>query len=129
MQRQVSESKRQENPNGSWSPIWGKRDILIRDYDGKYYSYRLPTWEGSIMMPRVFWGQWEGQCADFGPTVDGGQLVTEATIQCNDADFGNWPAKDAKWSIDGKILVKPFPDLPKLRCRDQGGGRLECYES
>jgi len=79
------------------------------------------------MMPRVFWSQWEGECRDFGPKVDAGMLLARSTIQCNDTDFGNWPAKDAKWSIDGKSLVEPFPDLPKLRCRDQGGGRLDCH--
>jgi len=125
--RQISESKRQDNIDGSWSPVWGKRDILIRDNDGHYYSYRLMTWEGSVVMPRVFWGQWEGECKDFGPLVNDANLLAGSTIQCNDQDTTNNYVKEAKWSIDGKSLVKPYPDLPKLRCRDSGRGRLECY--
>ena len=38
--RDVSKGYSRNNANGSWSPIYGERDILIRDLDGSYYSYR-----------------------------------------------------------------------------------------
>ena len=125
--RQIAESNRREYPNGGWSPDFGKRDLLIRDYIGDFYSYRLPTWEGAVVMPRIFWQQWEGMCKSFGPKLENGMLIPEETIiQCQDPGEGNWSPSEARWSIDGKSLVKPYPDLPKLRCRKQASGKLQC---
>ena len=122
--RTFSTSK--DNANGSWSPIWGKRDLLIRDYDGAYYSFRLPTWKDSVVIPRVAWGQWEGECKNFGPPTSNGMLLPGSIIQCLDASTEKWFTSDAKWSLDGKSLFNPYPDLPKLRCRKKQNGELEC---
>ena len=125
MIRQFKESRQDDFPDRSeLTP--GQRDLLIRDYNGKYYSYRLPTWEGAVLMPLTRWWQWEGGCKDFGPSTMRGKLAPESSIQCNDPG-GDWfPAKDVKWSLAGKSLKPPFPDLPRLRCRHEPDGELTC---
>lgn len=124
--RQNFRSYRRDYPNGGWSPIWGQRDLLIRDHDGDFHSFRLPTWNGAVILPRVFWGQWEAECQDFGPVIQEGILSEETTIQCNDSVPEPWGPFDAKWLIDGTSLTKPYPDLPLLRCRKRDSGVLEC---
>lgn len=125
--RQISKSDRWDGPDGSWGPIWGKRDLLIRDYEGVYYSFRVPTWQGKVVLPKIAWGQWEGECTSFGPQTTNGRLEVGTTIQCNDPDYRPWFEEAPKWSVEGKSLVAPYPDLPKLRCRDEGAGELTCY--
>jgi len=125
--RQVTESARRDNLNGGWSPIWGKRDLLIRDHEGVYYSFRVPTWKGKVVLPRILWGQWEGECVNFGPQTTDGMLEARVTIQCNDPDYKSWFENEPKWSLVGDSLVEPYPDLPKLRCRDEGKDELTCY--
>lgn len=130
LHREVSQSERRNLPSGGWAARWGKRDLVIRDYDGAYYWYRLPTWEGGILMPgRIAWGQWEGVCKDFGPMMKGSKLVQGTSIQCNDPEFGNFPARDVSWSIDGKSQNEPFPDLPRWLCAKLKGEDLVCHES
>jgi hypothetical protein len=124
--RQPSTSSMRNYPNGGWSPIWGQRDLLIRDYDGEYYSFRVPTWNGSVVLPRIFWGQWDAECKDFGPFAPAGQLSEITTIQCNDKVHSKWGPFEAKWTIDGASLKEPYPDLPMLRCRKKDSGGLEC---
>lgn len=125
--RQISNSERRENADGSWSPLWGKRDLLIRDHDGKFYSFRLPTWNGKVVLPRLYWGQWDGECEELGPKTTNGALLSDTTIRCNDSAGSWWSGDTPEWSLAGESLVKPYPDLPKLRCKDEGRGELTCY--
>lgn len=125
--RQVSESARREYPDGSWSMILGKRDILIRDIEGVYHSFRVPTWKDKVILPRRYWGQWDGECEKFGPKTMDGVLAVSAIIECNDATGSWWDGAEPKWSLEGKSLVEPYPDLPKLRCRHESGEELTCY--
>ena len=70
-QLQLSESSIRNLVSGGWSPVLGIRLLLIRDYDGEFYSYELPTWEGAVAMPSSYWGAFgEGSCDDFGPTLN-----------------------------------------------------------
>jgi len=125
--RDISQSERREYANGGWSPKFGARDILIRDQEGVYYSYRVPTWKNAVVMPFNVWGQWDGICVDLGPELEDGMLKNNSTIQCNSAEYGGVLDSPPRWSIDGRSLVSRFPDLPKLRCKASDTGKLECF--
>lgn len=125
--RDVQPGRRSDDADGT-TLRWGSRDMIIRDLAGRYHWFRLPTWEGKFLMPNFVWGQWEGLCEDFGPTMDDGRLARDATIQCNDPDFGNWPARDATWHINGKALDDRFPDLPRWVCLVDSDREEMCRE-
>jgi hypothetical protein len=109
-------SSRTDLPGGGFRMNTGKSLLAVRTIEGDSYLYSLPTWGGNILMPRSFWGQFEGECKNFGST-DPSQPVTRAsTLQCNDPGSGGWPASGAKWTIAGHSLAPTIPDLPRARC-------------
>ena len=109
-------SSRTDLPGGGLRMNLGKSLLAVRTIEGDSYLYSLPTWSGNILMPGRWWGQFEGECKNFGP-ADPSQPVTRATtMQCNDPAFGGWPASGAKWTIAGKSLAPAIPDLPSARC-------------
>jgi len=127
MVRNVSESERIEMPNGGWRAEYGIREILIRDFDGTFHSFRVPTWESDVVIPLRIWGQWDFTCADFGPKTVDGMLQPDTTIRCHSSEIMLNSDSMAQWSIDGKSLTHPYPDLPKLRCKASDSGNIQCF--
>ena len=125
---EIATSSRRDYYDGSWTALTGKRHLVIRDYDGEYYGYSLPTWEGAIAMPVRYWGQLgEGGCEEFGPTLEKGRLMPGSIIQCHKPDLSGYPSYGAKWSLTGESLVGNFPDLQKIRCSAINASEVQCY--
>ena len=112
--------------NGGWSPNYGERALFIRDYEGTYYSYLLPTWTGQVVMPYRKWGQWEGDCRDFGPVTKGGYLQRDATIKCKDPELAG-RAEEGEWAISGEGLTDYSPDLIIFRCLAKYAQAFQCH--
>ncbi len=109
-------SSRTDLPGGGFRINLGKSLLAVRTIEGDSYLYSLPTWSGNILMPRTWWGQFEGECKNFGPAHPSQSVTRSTTLQCNDPEFGGWPASGAKWTIAGKSLAPTIPDLPSARC-------------
>jgi len=100
-----------EYSNGGWGFRSGDALLLVRDLDSKFYLYYLPTYNGKIVMPLKWWGQYEGYCKRM--SVNFGSLPT--AIFCEETQESmDWNSENWVWSVDGKNLSGELPDLIRV---------------
>jgi len=76
--------------------------LIIKDWDGKIYSYLMPTKEGKIVMPDRWWGWGYDYCENFGPDLAKNNRIAKAGhIRCHDIDIPEWRKKEWVWSYNG----------------------------
>ena len=93
----------------------GRAWLIIRDNTGVFRVFGVPTWEGSILMGRSFWGQFEGLCNDLGPASGANVIDAGTEIRCNDEDNDSYFAPHWQWTIDGRNISREIVDLPLIR--------------
>jgi hypothetical protein len=79
--------------------------MIIKDYDSVLHVYLLPLKNGLVQMPDIEWFHHFASCADFGPEIEGGQIVKGSLLECRALPEGV-SNQEWKWSIDGKNLGK-----------------------
>lgn len=97
------------------SPL--ERALVIRGYDGVLHTYWLPIKNNLVMLPDLIWGRWGRLCHDFGPDMDGANLVKNGLIRCHDVDDKRgWPTdEEARWTYDGKSLGRMTENMKELK--------------
>ena len=100
-----SSRKIESQSYSKWVP--GSSLLVVRGEAEKYYLYRLPIWEGNVMMPWRVWGQHEGYC----PDIQLGTFKDSFAIKCGTPNYAEFLTKQWYWSIDGQNLGDDLPDL------------------
>ena len=115
---QARDSQQWEN-EGATNMRPGRAWLVIHDNSGAFHVFGLPTWEGKVLMPRSFWGQFEGLCEDLGPSSKVAVIDRTTQIQCNDQDNIQHSAKYWFWSLNGENLTRELADMDKIRSERQ----------
>ncbi len=117
----MQESKKIESLSStSW--VSGKSLLVVRG-DKDYYLYRLPIWEGKVIMPWHFWGQHEGYC----PDIQVGTYNGTKVIKCGTPNYSEFLTKQWYWSIVGKNLGNELPNLQSVHFI-KSGDKIIAYE-
>ena len=107
----TSTSSKEEKHNGSTVYTPGSSWLVIRNDLGEFYVYRVPTWEEKVLMPRVYWSQFEGVCKKLEPELKNGKITKESKILCKDSDVNSYQQNIWKWTLEGKNISGQIPDM------------------
>ena len=115
-------SSKVDNSDGSTTYKPGTSLLIIRDVNEDYYVYRLPTWEGEVLMPGP--RSWnvidEGACRNFGPEILDGIIHTNTSITCLDENFEGYFSKHWQWTLSGQNISNKLPDLMAVKYIKEG---------
>jgi hypothetical protein len=90
--------------------------IIFRATDGQFYFWDVPTKDGAVGMPDLFWVRPFYPCQMFGPTIENGFVDESMPIICHDSELpSKWWAMRWRWDVRGKALDSMMEDLQVTR--------------
>ena len=99
----------------------GEAWFLVRTSSEEFFAYRFPTWEDEIIMPKTYWGQFEGQCLQLDVTRNAGVIDSNSLLVCGELGDDRIFAEHWVWSLDGSNNSGMLPDLQRLEAHTLNG--------
>lgn len=94
---------------------WPSVLLIVRRQDASLSVWRIPTRDGNVQLPDIYWWRQGQTCPRFEPDFRTG------VIGCMGADFGEWGRHAYRWDLDGKNISAQVDDMPAVRGREDGG--------
>lgn len=102
--------------------LLNRKVLIIKDWNDELFVHFLPTKDGAVTLPDIYWSWVVTTCIDFGPeTESNGNILNSGKIRCHDIDEpAGWSFDNWQWGYNGKSLVEWKPDLisPKYEIKD-----------
>lgn len=105
----IERPSQKSNTSSSTVITTGIGYLILKESKNTLNVFRIPMYNGKVAMPYHFWGLFDGECSDFGVDYSDKNKI----IKCKDDN----PFFKHQWSLSGKSLIEPFPDLIKTEYR------------